>query len=665
MSGLSPLEPEKPRLYERIRRLIIGGERDLTDPKMMHKLSLIPFFAWVGLGADGLSSACYGPAEAFHVLHDHPYLAIFVALATAFTVIIISSVYSQVIGLFPSGGGGYTVATRLLNPWLGMVSGSALTIDYVLTIAISIASGTDAVFSFLPETWWSYRIYFAAAGIIFLTALNMRGVKESIAVLLPIFLVFVVLHLFTIIYSLASHVPELGNVAANTAYDARMAAGDAGIIGVIVILLRAYSMGAGTYTGIEAVSMGMPLLREPKVRNGQRTMLYMSTSLVIAAVGLMLSYIVFDVKESPDRTLNAVLFESMSADWHPVLATAFVWTILISEAAILFVAAQAGFIGGPRILANMAVDRWYPNRFAAFSDRLVTHNGILLMGGAALVVLIFAQGSVAYLLVLYSISVFIDFTLTTLGMSRHWLRERQAGRAYRSRLFVSSVGFVVTFSILLSMVILKFNDGGWITLLATGALIAIAAAIRKHYAGTRRRFRRLDSLVQVAMVEDPADLRVAPPYNRDAKTAVVLVNGFNGLGLHTVFSIIRFFGDTFKNYAFVYISVVDAGNFTTREEIDALNQKARAELDKYTDFMKRKGYYAEGFTSMGTDIVQEVSELAPVILERFPNSVFFGGQLSFGEETFLNRLLHNYIVFAVQRRLYARGIPFVVLPIRA
>jgi len=660
------IDDVKPSLFERIRRFVIGGERDLTDPAMMHKLSLIPFFAWVGLGADGLSSACYGPAEAFVVLHDHPYLAIFVALATAVTVCIISMVYTQIITLFPSGGGGYMVATKLLNPWLGMISGCALVIDYVLTIALSIASGADAVFSFLPENWWDYRIYFAVFGILILTALNMRGVKESIVFLLPVFLLFVGLHAFTIVYTLGVHVPDLAQVASKTTQDFNSAAGSEGWFAVIFLLLTAYSMGAGTYTGIEAVSTGMPLLREPRHKTGRRTMIYMATSLIIAAVGLMLAYIVCEVREVEGKTLNAVLFESITAQWNPALAHGFTLVILISEAAILFVAAQAGFIGGPRVLANMALDRWFPNRFATLSDRLVTHNGIVLMGGAALAILVFAGSSVKYLLVLYSISVFITFVLAALGMARHWLHERSAGRPYVYGLSVAGAGLALTAFILISMVIIKFREGGWITLVVTGLLVAVALIIKSHYRHTRKLLLRLDSLIAISEIEDESNLRhIQPVYEPNEKTAVVLVNGFNGLGLHTVFSIIRLFGGTFKNYAFVLVSVVDAGNFVGQEEIDSLNQQANDQLDKYVNFMKRKGIHAESFTSMGTDIVEEITDLAPQILERFPNSVFFGGQLSFGEETFLNRLLHNYIVFAVQRRLYSRGVPFVILPIRA
>src|SRR5262249_36743219 len=158
-------------------------------------------FAWVGLGADGLSSSCYGPEEAFLALKAHPSLILFVGLAAAVTVFVISASYSQIIEYFPTGGGGYLVASKLLSPTVGMVSGCALLIDYVLTITISIASGADALFSFLPAGWAGYKLEFAMIGVLGLTLLNMRGVKESVVPLIPVFMVFVLTHVFVILWT--------------------------------------------------------------------------------------------------------------------------------------------------------------------------------------------------------------------------------------------------------------------------------------------------------------------------------------------------------------------------------------------------------------------------------------------------------------------------------
>ncbi|EPR40143.1 hypothetical protein dsx2_3382 [Desulfovibrio sp. X2] len=667
-----------------LRRLLVGGSLDLGDHSIFHKLSLIAFFAWVGLGADGLSSSCYGPAEAYLALGRHTVLALVVALASALTIFVISASYSQIIELFPSGGGGYIVASRLLSPHLGMISGSALLIDYVLTITISIASGADAVFSFLPPAWAAYRIHLAAAGVLLLTFMNLRGVKESVKVLVPVFMVFVITHIVVIAMGLGTHLAAVGEVATRLGRDLSAAHSELGAVGLVVVLLRAYSMGAGTYTGIEAVSNGLPILREPKVATGKRTMLYMATSLSVTVIGIILLYLLFNVSDHPGMTLNAVAFSAVTARWPAPWGQGFVMLTLASEALLLFVAAQAGFVDGPRVMANMALDRWLPTRFASLSDRLVTENGILLMGGAAMLLLLATRGSVDLLIVLYSINVFITFVLSQLGMVLHWWRERRSvGHAWR-RLLVNGLGLAMTAFILVSVIAVKFDEGGWVTLVITGCLIWLAVAVRRHYDGVGRLLRSLDVLVPPegaddACTEVPARApasgpgehdacagqeRSGPPeIDPDAPTAVLLVNGFNGLGLHTLFDVFRYYRHDFRNFVFLQVGVVDASVFKTPEELANLKKSMERGLSRYTRLMQARGYAAEAHWAVGTEVAQEVMALAPALVERFPRAVFFGGQIVFEKETFLTRILHNSVVFSLQRQMCRHGIPFMIMPI--
>jgi amino acid transporter len=168
-------------MSSRFRRALLGAPRDALDPHAFHKLSLIAFLAWVGLGADGLSSSAYGPDEAFRALGSHQSMAIYLAAAMALTVFIISYGYSRIVEQFPEGGGGYVVASRILGPKAGVISGSALLVDYVLTIAISIVSGADQVLSFLPTSFLWLKMPLVFGVILTLMVLNLRGVKESVA----------------------------------------------------------------------------------------------------------------------------------------------------------------------------------------------------------------------------------------------------------------------------------------------------------------------------------------------------------------------------------------------------------------------------------------------------------------------------------------------------
>jgi len=660
------------RFIDRLKNVLIGGARDIRDPNLFHKLSLVAFFAWVGLGADGLSSANYGPEESFLSLGSHGHLGVFVALATAITIFVIATSYSQIVELFPSGGGGYLVASKLLSPILGMISGCALLIDYVLTIALSIASGADAIFSFLPLSFQPLKIVLAVAGVLALTLLNLRGVKESVAPLVPIFLIFLVTHTFAILFALGSHVPEIGATVQATAVDTRAATAQLGSFGLFILIMRAYSMGAGTYTGIEAVSNGLPILREPRVQTAKRTMRYMAASLAFMAAGLMIGYLLFGVTKEPGRTLNAVLMERIATGWGAP-GFVFVLVTLVSEAVLLFVAAQTGFLDGPRVLANMSLDRWLPSQFSLLSERLVIKNGILLMGGAALVLMIVSRGSVVFLIVLYAINVFITFCLSQAGMVRHWWKERKTVPTWTRKILINGFGLILTSFILISQVVLKFREGGWITLLVTGSLVLVAIIVKRFYFGTGRRLARLDHLmttVATAEIASPPDLPASTTrprrlrFDPRAKTAVILVSGFNGTGLHTLFSVRKVFGDVFKNWFFIQAGILDADRFKGAAGINQLRTHVEEGLDRYVRFLKAENMYAQGFSAIGTDVSDEICGLAQALYEKHPTAVFFGGQIVFVEDSFLTRLLFNHTTFAVQRRLHQLGIPFLVMPVR-
>jgi amino acid transporter len=664
------MQPE-PTLRQTLKNLVIGKSRSPRDRTIFHKLSLIAFFAWVGLGADGLSSSCYGPQEAFLTLGHHPYLAVFVAVASALTIFVISASYSQIVELFPTGGGGYLVASKLLSPGLGMLSGCALLIDYVLTIAVSIASGADAICSLLPLEWHSYRLYFAAGVVVVMTLLNMRGVKESVLPLVPIFLAFLLTHVFIILYAVFTHLPNLKGVAISTGAEVHSSISEVGFWGMIFLIIRAYSMGAGTYTGIEAVSNGIPVLREPRVETARHTMRYMAVSLAFMVLGLTLGYLLYEVGPEPGKTLNAILFEKATTGWGTNYAIVLIFVALVSEATLLFVAAQSGFLDGPRVLANMSLDRWFPTRFSALSDRLVIQKGILIMGGLSLVIMILSKGSVRFLVVLYSINVFITFALSQLGMVRHWWTVRFDVRGWYRKLFINGIGLVLTASILVLMIVFKFFEGGWITLLITGTLVVLAILIRRHYHNVWLLLRRLDSLVDKQEFSETGllsgttgETRAEPKFDPNGRTAVLLVSGFNGMGLHTLFNIMRLFGGVFKNFVFVQVGVIDVGNFKGAQEVGHLETQIKGEVGRYVQLMKRNGFYAEGISEISVDVIEEVMRITPRIMERFPGAMFFGGQLVFEKDSFIVRLLHNHIVFALQRKLYQQGIPFVILPIR-
>lgn len=642
------------------RHIIIGAKKNIEDPGIFHKIALFPLLAWIGLGADGVSSSSYGPPEAFIALGEHTYLAVFLALGTALTVFIISYAYTRIIEHFPSGGGGYIVATHTISDRAGVISGSALLIDYMLTITVSIAACGEAIFSFLPYSYQPYKLAFACLLILILIVINLRGVKESVTVLAPIFLVFIAAHALLLGYGIFAQAPHIAPVADGIQAGLSRDLAAIGIIGVLAIFLRAYSLGGGTYTGIEAVANGMQIMREPRVRTGKRTMAYMALSLAVLSGGLFACYLLWNVQPVPGQTLNAVLANGVFSNWP--LGGLLALITIFSEAALLCVAAQTGFIDGPRVMANMAIDSWLPRSFALLSERLTMTNGILLMGGSALLIMIFTRGSVIILVTMYAINVFLTFSISEFGMSRFFYKNRATEKEWKRHIPIHLTGLVLCSTILTITLFEKLGQGGWFTILLTSALVGLCFLIHGHYQKVTKGLRKLDTLLELI----PATgIKNTEPVNSHKMTAVQLVTGFHGFGVNTFYSIIKNFPGVYENVIFVSIAVVDSGTFKGSAEMAALSKSTRNSLIKYVDLARDTGFAADYRMDIGTDVVEVAVPLCKNIAKEFPNSTFFTGQIVFRHENPFQKILHNETAFAIQRRLQYSGITTVIMPVRA
>jgi amino acid transporter len=652
------------RLTERVRRAILGAPKDVSDTSHLHKMSLIAFLAWVGLGADGLSSSAYGPEEAFRALGEHIYLAGGLAIATALTVLIISVSYTRIIEQFPTGGGGYVVASHLLGPKVGVISGCALVVDYVLTITVSIASSGDAIFSFLPPHWAAWKLVAEFAAIALLIALNLRGVKESVQVLLPVFLIFLATHALLIGWAVLSHGRDLPAVSHRLHEGFNAGLTTLGLGGMALLLVRAYALGGGTYTGIEAVSNGLQIMREPRIATGKRTMTYMAISLALTAAGILIGYLLLRVQHVPGKTMNAVLSERVFGSWQLAGLPVGYWlvlTTLVSEGLLLVVAAQAGFIDGPRVMANMAVDSYLPHRFASLSEQLTMQNGVLLMGLAALAMLAYTRGNIQVLIYMYSINVFLTFSLSQLAMMRFWKAKRDDPKRKRN-FAIHGIALALCASILVITVFERFTHGGWVTVLLTSLFVLVCYRIHRHYRESAEGLKQLDDILTTLPQTGEAIPRSLDP---KLPTAVVLVSSFSGLGIHTLLSILRFFPSLYKQFIFVSVAVVDSGSFKGKEEIEDLQHHTEADLNKYVEVARRMGFAADYVWSVGIEVVSEAATVCQQIAKLYPKATFFTGKLVFKREHFFHRILHNETSKIIQGRLQWVGVPMVVLPIRA
>jgi amino acid transporter len=646
-------------LAKNIKKFILGKPLNPFNPQILRHVSLAAFIAWIGLGADGLSSSCYGPEEAYLALGTHTHFALYIAIATALTVFVISIGYNQVIELFPSGGGGYKVASQLLGPHMGLISGSALVVDYALTIAVSTASAMDALFSFLPRDLLDYKLLAEVLVIFVLLLLNMRGMKESIKVLMPIFLGFFIVHVVLIVYGIAAHHKGLQLIIPRTLAETKDSIKLFGWFPVLALIMHAYSLGSGTYTGLEAVSNNVNRLREPRVATGKWTMFYMAVSLSFTAAGIILLYLLWEPKHVIGQTLNAVVFHSILGDSK--MGDILLLITLMLEAGLLILAANTGFLAGPSVLANMAIDNWMPNRFRHLSTRLVIQNGLFLYGIFALAILLWCRGKVSLLVVLYSINVFITFSLSLFGMSVYWFKHKsQASSQWQLRLLLSFVAFIITSTMLVITLTSKFQSGGWLTVVVTCTVVVICLLIKKHYNRFNKKLAQLDAQLKqsITPVAHPPALDPQQP------TAVIFVGKSPGIAMHTLLNVIRMFPRHFKNFIFLSAGIVDVESFAGQRELEQLRAQVNENLAYFVNYCHQYGLAAGAHAAFGTDTVQELMALAEQISKEFSNCIFFSSKLIFEKDNFFTRFLHNETPITLQRSLHLLGKELVILPMK-
>jgi amino acid transporter len=649
----------------KIKEIIIGKPLNALSPKVREHVALAAVIAWIGLGSDGLSSSAYGPEVAYLALGHHVGVAIYLAIATAITVFIIALAYNQVIELFPNGGGGYNVATHLLGPYAGVVSGSALMVDYILTIATSIASGVDAIFSTLPLNYSTHKVLVEVILIIILVVLNLRGMKESIKILIPLFIGFMLTHITIILIGIFSDYHGLPSIMPNAIHESSKMNKEMGFFAMMAILLRAYSMGSGTYTGLEAVSNNVNMLVEPRVRTGKITMLYMAISLAFTAGGILVLYLLWNAKPIEGQTLNAVVFGNIVNTLH--LGHYWLPIILFFEAALLIVAANTGILACPTVMAVMATDKWLPRQFREVSNRLVTQNGVILSGIAAILVLIWAKGDVSTLVILYSINVFITFSLSFLGLTIYWFRVKASNKKWLRKVILSILGFILCFFILIVTVIEKFLDGGWITLLITSCIVAFCLLVRKHYRQVGLKLREVDRVFTdtTSFNLDNSVVEFKSITDKNAKTAVFFVTKHYGVGLHAVLWVSRLFPNVFTNFIFLTAGEIDSEILSNEA---TYSKNYRKDLNKiiehYRFFCTKHDMPSDGLFSYGVDETAELIKLTDYIQHDYPNCMFFASKLVFIDETRWSRLLHNNTLNTLQRQLHLQGKQMVILPMK-
>jgi amino acid transporter len=451
----------------RLKRVLLGTPLPTAQQRheRLGKATALAVFA-----SDPLSSVAYATEEILLVLIQAGSLALSYSLPIgagigALILVVVSS-YRQTIRAYPQGGGAYIVSKDNLGVPPSLVAGAALLIDYVLTVAVSVAAGIAAVTSALPGLY-PYRVWLAVLTVGLVAVANLRGLRESGKIFAAPTHLFVVCILGMIVYGISGALLGLFPEAPYQPHPP-------GLQGIgLFLLLRAFSAGCTALTGIEAVSDGVPAFRPPEARNAQIVMGWLGAISVTMFLGI--TYLAYDFGIAPGGTETVV---SRIAR-HVFAGGVLYYVIQAVTMLILLLAANTAFADFPRLAFFLARDRYIPRQFGTQGDRLVFSNGILILSGIALVLLVAFEGDVHALLPLYAVGVFVSFTLSQAGMVRRWLRLREPGWWWR--VWFSGVGALVTGIVMVTIAATKFRDGAWIVVLLIPVLVVVFLLIHRHY----------------------------------------------------------------------------------------------------------------------------------------------------------------------------------------
>ena len=475
------------------KRWIIGDPlpSEKLEGQLLPKHLALPIFA-----SDPLSSVAYAPQELLMILliGGLAFLSFapWVAAAVVVLMIVVVLSYRQLVKAYPSGGGDYEVAAKNLGEKAGLVVASALLVDYIMTVAVSVASGVDNIISAVPQLN-GFRVEIAVGFIVLLAAVNLRGVRESSkAFAVPTYL-FIASIAFMLIVGIGRTLAGDAPVAESAGYAVQ--AQSLTQAGIVLLLLRSFASGCAALTGVEAIANGVPAFRHPKIKNAQKTLVAMGAIAVSLFSGLVILALVSGVHYAEDAC-NLVGFANCGSIPQRSLIAQIAsatfgnnslpfFVVQAATAAVLLLAANTAFNGFPLLGSVLATDHYAPKSLSTRGDRLIFSNGVIALSVAAIVILVVYRADVSSLIQLYIIGVFVSFTLGQSGMIRHWIRLLRSGAPNRGAtwrsLAINSVGAVMTASVLIVVTITKFTHGAYLVFIIMPILFTLMLGVNRYY----------------------------------------------------------------------------------------------------------------------------------------------------------------------------------------
>lgn len=468
-----------------LKRLLIGRPLKSTElgEQKLNKVKALAI-----LSSDALSSVAYGPEQILIVLFTISAVAFWYSIPIAIGVLILLTAlilsYRQIIFAYPHGGGAYVVSKENLGTNYGLIAGGSLLVDYILTVAVSVSAGTDAITSAFPSLH-THNVSIAVLFIILITILNLRGVTESASILAyPVYLF--VLSLFILIGAGIYHI-----LAGNVSPDLHASIGTpvAGIS--LFILLKAFASGSSALTGVEAISNAIPNFKDPAPKNAAKTLGAMGILLALLFTGIVFLAYYYGVAPQREVTVVSQIAEDIFG------RNTMYYMIQGTTALILILAANTGYSAFPLLAVNLAKDKFIPRMFTIRGDRLGYSNGILMLGFSSILLIILSEGRTEHLIPLYAVGVFIPFTLSQSGMMVKWIKERPSG--WKVKLAINTLGALISFTVAVIFFLTKFTQV-WPILIFLPIIIFMFHKIHKHYEAVGEQLR-IQAMVKPIEIE--------------------------------------------------------------------------------------------------------------------------------------------------------------------
>lgn len=636
-----------------LRQALFGRDVDVRDSIVLNRITVGALAGWIAMGGDLLGSCTYGP-DVLGRAGGARFVLLLATGATLATLLLLAVAYTRMIARFPQAAGGYTAAKHTVGERLALVSGVALVLDAALNVAVSVVTCVRAISDTLPATWHLPQTATAVALVVALTAINLRGVKASVAVLAPVVILFVATHLVVLAAAAARRLDALPATVTAVPTELRESVAQHGAGGTLWKLVLAYAMGGAIYTGMESVSNSVPILREPKVQSARRTMLLLVGVPAALIAAILVNYLLYEVQPTDGRTLNAVLFERFAADVgarpasRPALRFALVTLPLLSEAILLVHAAQTGFVDGPRVLGALATDRLAPRKLARLNRRLAPAPGILLIAATALLTTLLARAALEPLVVAFVVTVFTTFSISQWAMLRHALRRRSERAPWRVDAAVHATALAACVVILVGTIAARWQPALVMVLLIAGGT-SFALHVRGRYRAMSSAVAQLDE----QLARDPSESPIA---------IVVLFeerSGFPRVALRWLEAMpLRL-----SEIVLAGVSRVDAEAVEGQERLRGIERERRLQLDAVADEARRRGLRATVVLRRGADLTETAAALVRDALATAAGPALVVGFRAGAKSSALDPLLREDDAVRLQTRLQRDTIPMIVVSI--